>query len=118
MRLPDSACPPDLSATSLIPDSAMQTLAPVTLGDYEVLLELGRGAMGVVYKARQKSLGRVVALKMVLNTQVHETALERFKQEARSAAALDHPGIVPLFNFGEVDGQPYYTMAFVEGDSL
>jgi serine/threonine protein kinase len=118
MRPPETARVPDLSATSLIPDSAMLTVAPVTLGDYEVLMELGRGAMGIVYKARQKSLGRLVAFKMVLNAQIHPTSLERFKLEARSAAALDHPGIVPLFDQGEVEGQPYYTMAFVEGDSL
>jgi predicted Ser/Thr protein kinase len=96
----------------------MQTVVPVILGDYEIVAELGRGAMGVVYQARQRSLGRLVALKMVLNTQVNPGMLERFKQEARSAATLDHPGIVPLFEFGEADGQPYYTMAFVEGDTL
>jgi tRNA A-37 threonylcarbamoyl transferase component Bud32 len=94
------------------------TIAPVTLGDYELLEELGRGAMGVVFKARQKNLGRIVALKMVLTGQPRIASLDRFKQEARSAAALDHPGIVPLFDFGEYQGQPYYTMAFIDGETL
>jgi tRNA A-37 threonylcarbamoyl transferase component Bud32 len=115
---PPEAPPADLASTSLLPDSANLTIAPVTLGDYELIAELGRGAMGVVYKARQKSLGRIVALKMVLTSQTAPTSLARFDQEARSAAALDHPGIVPLFDFGDVQGQPYYTMAFIEGDSL
>ena len=104
--------------TSLLPESAWMTIAPVTLGDYELMEELGRGAMGVVYRARQKSLGRIVALKMILAGQAAPGALARFQQEARSAAALDHPGIVPLFEVGEAEGQPFYTMAFVEGDNL
>jgi serine/threonine protein kinase len=115
-----------LSSTSLIsdvdrttsPETEWQTVAPVVMGDYELMEELGRGAMGVVHLARQKSLGRMVALKMVLAGQTTPTALARFQQEARSAAALDHPGIVPLFDFGEVENQPYYTMAYIEGDSL
>jgi predicted Ser/Thr protein kinase len=105
-------------STSLTPESAWMTIAPVTMGDYELLEELGRGAMGVVYRARQKSLGRLVALKMVQAGQAQPSALARFQQEARSAAALDHPGIVPLFDFGEADNQPFYTMAFIEGETL
>jgi tRNA A-37 threonylcarbamoyl transferase component Bud32 len=85
---------------------------------YEVLAELGKGGMGVVYKARQKSLGRIVALKMVRTTSMQPATRARFEQEARAAAALDHPGIVPLFDFGVVDDQPYCTMALIEGDSL
>jgi predicted Ser/Thr protein kinase len=117
MHHPEAA-PADLSDMTALPDSAMLTVAPVTLGDYELIAELGKGAMGVVYRARQKSLGRTVALKMVLNSQAQPAGLARFQQEARAAAALDHPGIVPLFDFGEVQGQPYYTMAFIDGESL
>src|SRR5262245_47025134 len=110
---PDAPRAKNLSPPSLLPDSAWMTIAPVTLGDYELLEELGRGAMGVVFKARQKSLGRIVALKMVQAGLSHPTALARFHQEARAAASLDHPGIVPLFDFGEADGQPFYSMSFI-----
>jgi len=89
-----------------------------SLEDYEILCELGRGGMGVVYKARQKSCGRIVALKVLRHKQANGANMAFFQQEIRFTAALDHPGIVPLFDFGEVAGWPYYTMAFVEGDSL
>lgn len=85
------------------------------LGGYEVLGVLGRGGMGVVYSAHQKSLNRRVALKMVRSPQhASETDLARFQQEAAAAARLDHPNIVPVYEIGESNGMCFYTMKLVE----
>lgn len=87
-------------------------------GKYELLGELARGGMGVVYKARQSGLDRVVALKMVLGSGGGAESAQRFLQEARAAAALDHPNVVPIYDTGEIDGKPYFTMALVDGPNL
>src|SRR5262249_26048785 len=88
-------------------------------GDYELLEELGRGGMGVVSRAREGARGRIVAIKRLLRGP-DSTAqdVERFRHEAQAASRLAHPHVVPVFQVGEVAGQPFFTMQYVEGSTL
>lgn len=93
---------------------------PTRFGEYDVLEKIAQGGMGVVYKARHTTLGRVVALKLIRSGGLGQTddELKRFKSEAQAAAQLDHPGIVPVFEVGQQDGNPFYAMGYVDGGDL
>ncbi len=107
------------TAASRTLPSTPQMLDGVTVPGYDLLEELGRGGMGVVYKARDRRLHRLVALKMILGgAHVGPIGLARFRTEAEAVAKLHHPNIVQIFETGECDGRPYLTLEFVDGGSL
>ena len=92
---------------------------PRNFGDYELLEKIAQGGMGIVYKARQLSLNRVVAIKMILSGQfAGQDEIKRFHIEAEAAGKLDHAGIVPVFEVGTDEGRHYFSMAFIDGQSL
>lgn len=92
---------------------------PAVIGPYTVVRELGRGGMGVVYEAEDRSLDRRVAVKLLPERiSRSEAFVERFRREAHAAARLEHPGVVPVYGVGELDGQHYYAMKFVDGYGL
>jgi serine/threonine protein kinase len=96
----------------------MATSTPSRIGKYDVLGVLGRGGMGVVYKAIDPQIGRMVAIKVLLADFEDDSTLQRFYSEAQSTGQMQHPNIVTLYELGERDGAPYLVMEFLEGESL
>ena len=109
----------DASGEKKASSGVWQMSLPSLMGDYELLEEVGRGGMGIVYRARQVSLNREVAIKMILRDRLAtDLDRQRFFAEAKATAKLEHPGIVPVYDVGEIDGRPYFAMKYIRGRTL
>jgi len=107
------------SSSSLETLALTETKPPPVLGDYELLEEIGRGGMGIVYRSRQRSLDREIALKLILHgSQASPTDQARFQAEVTAAAQLDHPHIVPIYEVGSDQGWQYFGMKLIAGQTL
>ncbi len=108
----------DLKSEPGLRFGAQANTAKEYIGDFQILREIGRGGMGIVYEAEQISLGRRVALKVIPKSLNKSSISARFKREAKAAAKLHHTNIVPVFGVGADDHCEYYAMQFIQGDSL
>ena len=117
LEMPSGFCPACLLTTAL--ERSQTLVAGSCIEDYELLNEIARGGMGIVYRARQRAPSRVVALKMILPTHLSSLgAVQRFRAEAETAASLEHENILPIYAVGQQGGAPFFSMKFADGGTL